>query len=110
MRLTMLQHLAGQAAEAVAPHSVSMGESVLLAFVTALIAFGGAYGLMRGQVTDLRKRVDDLEKAREPLAVSMARVETRLDGVEKSVLTAVDSLRRELHASGALPRAARGDG
>ena len=106
MHIALLHLLAAQAP----PGTVVTTESVALGVLVAVVGVAVAYGLLRSQVSDVRERLTKVEAVASPLQLSLARLEVRLDNIDRSVEGGFDGLRRELHASGALPRAPRGDG
>lgn len=93
--LAFLHLVAAQTASP--PGTLTIGEGVALAILTAVVGVAAAYGLLRAQVSDLRERVGKVEAAASPLILSLARVEVRLDNLEKGLSGNFDSLRRELH-------------
>jgi hypothetical protein len=103
LALLHLQILAAQAP----PGTLVTSESVALGVLVAVVGVAVAYGLMRSQVSDLRDRIVKVETTYAPLTLGLARVEVRLDHLERgvaSITAGVDGLRRELHASRASSR------
>lgn len=98
MLIALLQTLAAQTSP-----SLSVGDGFALAGLTALVTFAATFGLLRGQVSDLRERVKTLETSTSTTATTMATLTEQLRGMEKRVIDSLEGLRRELHASGALP-------
>lgn len=108
MHIALLHLLASQTTP---PGTLTIGEGVALAVLTAIVGIAAAWGMMRGQVNDLSqraialdKRVDALEVAAPTTTLGLARLEVRLDAMDKSIGEGFAALRRELHASGHLPR------
>lgn len=85
-----------------------MAAEFVLAGVTAVVSFAVTYGVLRGQVADLRARVDSLEKSERSQTTALATLVATVAGMEARVVEAVNGLRRELHASGVFPRARGG--
>lgn len=93
------------------PGTLTIGEGVGLAIITAVATLAAAWGLLRGQVGELRERGRELadrlskvEATTTPTTLAIARVEVRLDHMERGINSGFESIRRELTASGALPR------
>lgn len=87
---------------------LNIGDGILLAGITALVSFALTYGLLRGQVADLRTRVDKLETAERASTGTLATLVATVANMEARVVEAVNGLRRELHASGVFPRSHHG--
>ena len=100
MHIALLHLLATQTTSP--PGTLTIGEGVALALVSAVVGISVAYGVMRAQVSGLIERIEQLERAAP--AATLARLEERLTAMEKSIGEGFAGLRRELHASGHLPR------
>lgn len=96
--LALLHLLAAQAAQTAQAHSgtLTVGESVALGVLLAFAGWVASVATTRSEVKELTRRVGAIELTVPTTTTAIARIDENLAG-----------LRRELHASGAFPRAHR---
>ena len=95
MHVALLHLLATQTTSP--PGTLTIGEGVALALVSAVVGISVAYGVMRAQVSGLTERIEQLERAAP--ATTLARIEERIVVMDKLIVERLEAMRRELHVT-----------